>query len=883
MARLSEHGIRLSSMSPSFLNSNSTSHTWPFSAVAELIDNASDPGVSANQFWIDVVEESGHLCLTFTDNGSGMTPNKLHKMLSFGFTEKGSGKASHQAIGVYGNGFKSGSMRLGRDALIFTKNGGCQTVGMLSQTYLENIKAQAVIVPIVPFNQQTKSLVMTEDSEASLAAILQNSLLSSLEQIHAHFDSILSKKGTKILIWNLRRAKDGKPEIDFETDVYDFRLPSIQIEELKKGLKSSGSLRAEENIPDMHYSLRAYLSILYLKPRTQIILRGKKNIAKLMSKRLTHIEHDVYKPHFSKEKVKVTFGLSPKNKDHYGIMMYHKNRLIKAYEKVGCQLKASGQRAGVGVIGIIECNFLKPAHNKQDFEYTKEYRLTLGALGLKLNDYWREMTEKRAREREFQALDRDEYKRGDEEAPMWLQCEECLKWRSIPANHYSTAPESWNCSQNPNPRYRSCSSPEEAEDSEELLTPSYQKNHKKQEQPRSRKREKSLEACPFQDQMPKPQIISRCLSEPVQQTLQSTPSPHDMKKAEENTLEADQTNTDHLAHHDTDTDTNDDAKAQTAVTAEVTGTELKLVGGETSDHKLEDEEKDKKKDTDMEPMEEEEESTDASSHKRKSESFTEPKSKKACLWEEQQPENTAEEMNSEKQTNAPETPSSEVTMQDDRNLAEKPGDTAQRILNLTLTTSLPSTQTATVSPLSQTAPLESTPDGSGREANLQKLAALEEEAQRLRRLLGLEVMKTTQGTMTTADTSSEKPAGGPVAPASREVGCQTAVAESSTSSSSPAKAAGLQVQRVVCGPKEQPELNRPRKEKTETQGGMRASDSEACENSRLPHEGLRSIRNNVVVLLTALLPQLDLTGISLETTDVENILQQIIEVNSLKL
>lgn len=36
--------------------------------------------------------------------------------------------------------------------------------------------------------------------------------------------------------------------------------------------------------------------------------------------------------------------------------------------------QASGQRGGVGVIGIIECNFLKPAHNKQDFEYTKEYR-----------------------------------------------------------------------------------------------------------------------------------------------------------------------------------------------------------------------------------------------------------------------------------------------------------------------------------------------------------------------------------------------------------------------------------------------------------------------------------------------------------------------------
>lgn len=69
-----------------------------------------------------------------------------------------------QAIGVYGNGFKSGSMRLGRDALIFTKNGGCQSVGMLSQSYLENIKAQSVIVPIVPFNQQTNILLMSKST-----------------------------------------------------------------------------------------------------------------------------------------------------------------------------------------------------------------------------------------------------------------------------------------------------------------------------------------------------------------------------------------------------------------------------------------------------------------------------------------------------------------------------------------------------------------------------------------------------------------------------------------------------------------------------------------------------------------------------------------------
>lgn len=56
-----------------------------------------------------------------------------------------------------------------------------------------------------------------------------------------------------------------------------------------------------------------------------------------------------------------------------------------------------------------------------------------------------------------------------------------------------------------------------------------------------------------------------------------------------------------------------------------------------------------------------------------------------------------------------------------------------------------------------------------------------------------------------------------------------------------------------------------------------------CVVGRSSQESLRLIRNNVVVLLTALLPQVDLTGISMETPDVDSILEQIIEVNSLKL
>lgn len=41
--------------------------------------------------------------------------------------------------------------------------------------------------------------------------------------------------------------------------------------------------------------------------------------------------------------MKITFGFNCKNNSHFGIMMYHNNRLIKSYEKVGCQMKVSDQ------------------------------------------------------------------------------------------------------------------------------------------------------------------------------------------------------------------------------------------------------------------------------------------------------------------------------------------------------------------------------------------------------------------------------------------------------------------------------------------------------------------------------------------------------------
>uniref|UniRef100_A0A8C7YKN2 Uncharacterized protein n=1 Tax=Oryzias sinensis TaxID=183150 RepID=A0A8C7YKN2_9TELE len=79
----SQTNLFLLQLAPKYLHTNSTSHTWPFGAIAGLIDNAYDPDVSAKQFWIDKTMIKENLCLTFMDNGNGLDHETMHKMLRY--------------------------------------------------------------------------------------------------------------------------------------------------------------------------------------------------------------------------------------------------------------------------------------------------------------------------------------------------------------------------------------------------------------------------------------------------------------------------------------------------------------------------------------------------------------------------------------------------------------------------------------------------------------------------------------------------------------------------------------------------------------------------------------------------------------------------------
>ncbi|XP_038863027.1 MORC family CW-type zinc finger protein 3-like isoform X2 [Salvelinus namaycush] len=480
MASQVQRGVPLSALCPKFLHTNSTSHTWPFSAIAELIDNAYDPDVNAKQFWIDKTQFKGQDCLIFMDNGNGLDYEKMHKMLSFGYSDKTVINGQHP-IGLYGNGFKSGSMRLGRDAIVFSKSldGDTMHVGMLSQSYLAQIKAEQIIVPIVSFQRVAHNQFrVNEKHKASLQDILyyslfktENELLTELKAINSTCS--MGSSGTRIIIWSLRRTLTGQTEFDFTTSSYDIRIPLDVLESTSEQYRRSELLTK----PESYYSLRAYCSILYLKPRMQIVIRGQKVKTELISKSLAYIAKDYYKPNFVNRRIPITFGYNTKSKDQYGIMMYHKNRLIKPYERVGVQLKANIQ--GLGVIGVIECNFLEPTHNKQDFDNTDKYRKTINNLGVKLEDYWKEIRFKRDKEDPNSTVPvEDTMKRPDQN---WVQCDTCLRWRKLPDGiDCRLLPEKWFCHMNPDPQFRSCMVEEEPEDSDDDQ-PSYQKTYKQHE------------------------------------------------------------------------------------------------------------------------------------------------------------------------------------------------------------------------------------------------------------------------------------------------------------------------------------------------------------------------------------------------------------------
>ncbi|XP_010943619.2 protein MICRORCHIDIA 7 [Elaeis guineensis] len=371
---------------PKFLHSNATSHKWALGALAELLDNSLDEVCNgATYVNIDMLdnEKDGTRMLLVEDNGGGMDPDKMRQCMSLGYSAKSKVAST---IGQYGNGFKTSTMRLGADVIVFSRScakGGrrpTQSIGMLSYTFLRNTAKEDIVVPMLHYEKgqtwnkmEQSSLV---DWSTNLETILQWSPYSSEADLLQQFSS-MKDQGTRIIIYNLWEDDQGELELDFDADKHDIQVRGVNRDERK--IQMAKQFPNSRHFLTYRHSLRSYASILYLRlPHFfKMVLRGKEIEHHNLVNDMMLKQEVTYKPHPSADGVPrdpnmvavVTIGFVKDAKNHIdvqGFNVYHKNRLIKPFWRVWSAAGSDGR----GVIGVLEANFVEPAHDKQDFERT---------------------------------------------------------------------------------------------------------------------------------------------------------------------------------------------------------------------------------------------------------------------------------------------------------------------------------------------------------------------------------------------------------------------------------------------------------------------------------------------------------------------------------
>ncbi|XP_063082011.1 ATPase MORC2 isoform X2 [Cavia porcellus] len=550
-----------------YLHTNSTTHEFLFGALAELVDNARDADATRIDIYAERREDlRGGFMLCFLDDGAGMDPSDAASVIQFGKSAKRTPESTQ--IGQYGNGLKSGSMRIGKDFILFTKKEDTMTCLFLSRTFHEEEGIDEVIVPLPTWNAQTREPVTDNVEKFAIETelIYKYSPFRTEEEVMNQFMKIPGNSGTLVIIFNLKLMDNGEPELDIISNPRDIQMAETSPEGTKPERRS----------------FRAYAAVLYIDPRMRIFIHGHKVQTKRLSCCLykprmykytssrfkTRAEQEVKKAEhvarIAEEKAReaetkartlevrlggdltrdsrvmlrqvqntaitlrreadvkkrikeakqralkepkelnFVFGVNIEHRDLDGMFIYNCSRLIKMYEKVGPQLE--GGMACGGVVGVVDVPYLvlEPTHNKQDFADAKEYRHLLRAMGEHLAQYWKDIA---IAQRgiikfwdEFGYLSANwnqppsselRYKRRRAmEIPTTIQCDLCLKWRTLPFQLNSVEkdyPDTWVCSMNPDPEQDRC---EASEQKQKVPLGTFKKDPKTQEEKQKQLSEK---------------------------------------------------------------------------------------------------------------------------------------------------------------------------------------------------------------------------------------------------------------------------------------------------------------------------------------------------------------------------------------------------------
>ncbi|KAJ1259943.1 hypothetical protein BS78_10G194400 [Paspalum vaginatum] len=435
---------------PSYLRTLSQTHAgWIFGAIAELIDNSRDAGASRLSISIEYLfskKTQGKIpVLSVIDDGHGMTYTDMMRMISFGHKRQN----EHQVdqIGKFGIGFKTGAMKLGKDAIVLTQTSSSRTVAFLSQSF--NEEKDNLEIPVVAYRKEGQYMEVDLGVQSEATAEYNLSAIKDFSSFNEYFIGEKlglfgeERTGTQIYIWNLDRWgtdytlewNSGKTS---ENPVHSGR-GDILIR--SRRVRSRPGQRSNK-VP-LDYSLQSYLEVIFLNPRMKISVQGSLVKSRPLAKTLN--KTSVMSGEIMGRAILLTLGRSKVEWDrtNCGIFLYWHGRLIESYKRVGGQKHNADM--GRGVIGVADITNLIDdedgnswvLNNKQGFQDCEIYAKLEEWLGRKVDEYW---------DMNFDSL---ELRKGDGRHKAdsdWVQCYSCRKWRILnPGFNIDTLPEEWFC------------------------------------------------------------------------------------------------------------------------------------------------------------------------------------------------------------------------------------------------------------------------------------------------------------------------------------------------------------------------------------------------------------------------------------------------------
>ncbi|XP_057542939.1 uncharacterized protein LOC130821267 isoform X2 [Amaranthus tricolor] len=418
---------------PSYLKTLGQAHSsWIFGAIAELVDNSKDAKASRLNIAIETILDktlgSEIPMLSVIDDGNGMNHLEILRMISFGHKQLDEDNANH--IGTFGIGFKTGSMRLGKDALVLTQTTDSRSVAFLSQSLNEgNDNLQ---IPVVSYRRRGQCMEIDTNVQSKELAKYN---LNAIKEFSPFDEYLIGEKaglfrgsaGTQIYIWNLDKWGSNYT-LEWQEGIpggSSFNQGDIFVRSRRVRTRPGQTSRKVH----LDYSLRSYLEVIFLEPRMKIYVQGSLVKSRPLAKSLNNTV--VLNAEIMGKQVQLTLGRCRIEWDEAngGIFLYWRGRLIEDDEN-GC---------------------VWVHNNKQGFQDCEQYACLEEWLGREADGYW---------DKYFDAIElrtgNSHYKPDNE----WVQCDKCRKWRMLSSSFNSkNLPKEWFCYMKPfNGR---CNMPEE--------------------------------------------------------------------------------------------------------------------------------------------------------------------------------------------------------------------------------------------------------------------------------------------------------------------------------------------------------------------------------------------------------------------------------------